>query len=183
VTDLRVERVFEDAWERLAHVRLRALRTDPEANGSSLTREESFREPHWRMRLRSSAWWLATQAGGEVPVGLVCLIEEPGSPASDRHLVSLWVAPEARRAGAGTALVTAAADEARSAGAQTLSLWVREDSDGARAFCDRLGFTPTGERHASVARPDVPEARLARPLDTPGDDHMCPSVLDGTSSM
>lgn len=167
MTDLHVERVFEDAWERLAHVRLRALRTDPQAFGSSVTREESFREPHWRMRLRSSAWWLATQAGGEVPVGLVCLIEEPGSPASDRHLVSLWVAPEARRTGAGTALVTAAAHEARSVGAQTLSLWVREDDTGALAFYHRLGFAPTGERHASAIRPDVPEARLSHALDTP----------------
>lgn len=56
---MHIERLTEDAWTRLRDIRLTALRTDPWAFGSSLAREEGFKEAHWRMRLRSGPWFLA----------------------------------------------------------------------------------------------------------------------------
>lgn len=161
-----VTRLDEGDWERLAEIRLRALRSDPEAFASSLAREEMFREQHWRMRLRSSPWWVATPQEGP-PVGLVCLIEEPGSPGTDRHVVALWVAPEARNRGVGTALLAAAEREALEVGAETLSLWVREGDEAARRLYDALGFAPTGERHPVPGTDGLVELRYARTL-TPG---------------
>lgn len=158
-----VTRLVEDDWERLAEIRLRALRSDPEAFASSLAREEMFREQHWRMRLRSSPWWLATQQDSEA-VGLACLIEEPGSPSTDRHVVALWVAPEARNRGVGAALLTAAEREAVAAGALTLSLWVREDNGAALHLYGTLGFAPTGERHPVPGRDGLAELRYERAL-------------------
>ncbi|WP_258727080.1 GNAT family N-acetyltransferase [Cellulomonas sp. NS3] len=158
-----VTRLDEDDWERLAEVRLRALRSDPEAFASSLAREELFREQHWRMRLRSSPWWVATVEGGP-PVGLACLIEEPGSPGTDRHLVALWVDPAVRNRGVGTALLAAAEGAALDVGAETLSLWVREDNAAALRLYDALGFAPTGERHPVPGREGLVELRYARAL-------------------
>ncbi|GEA88746.1 GNAT family N-acetyltransferase [Cellulomonas cellasea] len=158
-----VARLDEDDWERLAEIRLRALRSDPEAFASSLAREELFREQHWRMRLRSSPWWLVTEEGSEA-VGLACLIEEPGSPSTDRHVVALWVAPEARRRGVGTALLDAVEREALGAGAETLSLWVREDNAAALRLYDGLGFEPTGERHPVPGHDGLVELRYVRAL-------------------
>ena len=158
-----VSRLDEDDWERLAEIRLRALRSDPEAFASSLAREERFREQHWRMRLRSSPWWVARTSGGG-SVGLICLIEEPGSPSTDRHVVALWVDPGARRQGAGTALLAAARAEAVAAGAETLSLWVREDNAAALRLYAHLGFEPTGERHPAARVEGVLEVRLAQRL-------------------
>jgi len=158
-----VTRLDEDDWERLAEIRLRALRSDPEAFASSLAREELFREQHWRMRLRSSPWWVATPQGAPA-VGLACLIEEPGSPSTDRHLVALWVAPEARNRGVGTALLAEASREASEAGAETLSLWVREDNAAALRLYDTLGFAATGERHPVPGREGLVEVRYVRVL-------------------
>ncbi|MGW6130530.1 N-acetyltransferase family protein [Cellulomonas sp. NPDC055163] len=158
-----ITRLDEDDWERLAEIRLRALRSDPEAFASSLAREELFREQHWRMRLRSSPWWVATREDGPA-VGLACLIEEPGSPSSDRHLVALWVEPGARNSGVGTALLAAAEREAARAGAETLSLWVREDNTAALRLFERLGFAATGERHPVPGREGLVELRYARVL-------------------
>lgn len=158
-----VERLVEDDWERLAEVRLRALRSDPAAFSSSLAREEAFREQHWRMRLRSSPWWVASTPDGAV-VGLVCLIQEPGSPDTDRHVVALWVAPEVRGRGVGTALMRAAGEQAEADGAETVSLWVREDDAPALRLYDRLGFAPTGERHPAARTEGLFELRLVRAI-------------------
>src|SRR5665647_119503 len=71
---MRVDRLTEDDWERLRDIRLRALTTDGAAYGSSLEREQGFKESHWRMRLRASPWFVAVV--GEQMVGLVCVISE-----------------------------------------------------------------------------------------------------------
>ena len=101
---VRIVQVGEDAWRQVREVRLRALHDSPDSFGSTSGREERFTETHWRMRIRATPTWLAVDDGG-VPRGMVSLIQEPGSPVDDRHLVSLWVAPEARRQGLGWALV------------------------------------------------------------------------------
>lgn len=161
-----IVRIDEDDWAVLGELRLRALRTDPAAFGSSLEREESFREQHWRMRLRSSPWFVARdkRAPGAPPFGLVCLIEEPASPADDRHVVALWVEAARRREGVGSALLAAAARAASDAGSRTLSLWVADDNDVAIALYVRAGFTPTGERQRLPRDPSRFESRYARKL-------------------
>ena len=45
--------------------------------------------------------WTTTGVGR----GIVTMLQEPGSPDDDRHVVSLWVAPESRRQGVGWALL------------------------------------------------------------------------------
>ncbi|NCT90738.1 GNAT family N-acetyltransferase [Cellulomonas sp. APG4] len=152
----------EDDWERLREVRLAALRESPDVFGSSLAREEGFREPHWRMRLRGSPWWLASR--GQDDVGLVSLIQEPGAPADQRHVVALWVAPGARRLGVASALVEAVVQHAADDGAAGVTLWLVEDNDTAAALYRAHGFVPTGERMALVRDPSRLEERWRREL-------------------
>jgi ribosomal protein S18 acetylase RimI-like enzyme len=143
-----IEVLGEDDWQVVRDVRLRALRDSAHAFGSTLAREEGFREQHWRMRLRSSPWWVARRAGppGSSAVGLVSMISEPGSTSDDRHVVGLWVDPDARRRGVGTALLAAVVAAARAEEARTVSLWVADDNDAASGLYGRLGFVATGER-------------------------------------
>ncbi|WP_199421484.1 GNAT family N-acetyltransferase [Actinotalea solisilvae] len=157
-----IDRLDEDAWERLAPLRLEALRTDQDAFGSSLAREEGFREMHWRMRLRSSAWFVAAQDGADV--GLACVIQEPGAQEDERHLVSFWVRPDARRRGAGRALLDEAARWAAADGGARLTLWLVRGNDGAAAVYRTAGFAPTGETMALPRDPSRTEERWARGL-------------------
>lgn len=155
VVDLR--RLHEDDWQSLRDIRLVALRTDPDVFGSSLAREEGFREAHWRMRLRGSPWFAAALEG--VLAGVVCVISEPGAPAERRHLVSMWVHPDRRGAGLGGALLDAAVHEARADGAAAVSLWLVEGSTVAAALYSSRGFAPTGERMALARDPSREEER------------------------
>jgi ribosomal protein S18 acetylase RimI-like enzyme len=158
LVDVQIRRVLEDDWQTVRDIRLRALREDPEVFGSSLAREELFAEPHWRMRLRSAATWVVVEDG--VPRGLVGMIQEPGSPTSDRHIVQLWVAPESRRRGMAWGLLDTVREAARAEGATTVSLWVVDGNHAAGDLFVRAGYVRTTERHALTRDPSQVEERL-----------------------
>ncbi|WP_300574398.1 ribosomal protein S18-alanine N-acetyltransferase [Phenylobacterium sp.] len=84
----------------------------------------------------------AVLAQDEAPLGMVMsriLFEEA-------EILTLAVAPEARRRGVGLALVNAAAGLARQGGAASLILEVGEDNPGAVALYERAGFSQVGRR-------------------------------------
>lgn len=160
---MQIRRAGEDDWKLLAEVRLRALREDGSAFGSTLSREEMFTERHWRMRLRSSLTWIAVDEAGEGR-GMVTMILEPGSPVDDRHVVGLWVAPESRRSGVGWALLDAVRHAASDEGARTASLWVVDDNHAAIDLYVRAGYARTGERQVLPRDPSRTEERYALAL-------------------
>lgn len=155
---VQIRRATEDDWESVSRIRLRALREDPDAFGSSLSREERFKEKHWRMRARTVPTWIAVDDAGE-PRGLISMLQEPGSPTDDRHIVSLWVAPEQRRQGIAWALLDAIRHAALADGARTVSLWLVDGNNAAGDLYVRAGFTRTGERMALQRDQDVVEER------------------------
>ncbi|MFI2751993.1 GNAT family N-acetyltransferase [Cellulomonas sp. P22] len=164
---IRVERLSEDQWGVLRDVRLRALWQSPHTFGSSLARDQRFKEPHWRMRLRGSPWFVARVDGVEEPLGLVSMLTEPGSPIDDRHVVSLWVDPEHRRRRVASALVGTVIAEARAAGATTVSLWAAEDNVPALGVCEALGFVATGARQTLPRDPSRAELRFELDISAP----------------
>ncbi len=142
-----IQRVGEDDWELVRDVRLRAVRENPQIFGASLARENRFVESHWRMRLRTSPTWIAVDDTG-TGRGIVQMLQEPGSPIDDRHVISLWVAPESRRQGMGWALLDAVRQAAAADGARTVSLWVVDNNHAAGDLSVRAGYARTGERQA-----------------------------------
>jgi GNAT superfamily N-acetyltransferase len=81
---------------------------------------------------------------GDRDVGMVrCSHDE--SAEETAWLISMWVAPEARRAGVGGALVDAVIDWARSNGVRRLLLDVADHNAAAIALYARKGFKPNGE--------------------------------------
>lgn len=161
--NVQISLATEDDWARVRDIRLRALREDAFAFGSSLEREERFKEKHWRMRVRTVPTWLAAADDGEV-LGLISMLQEPGSPTDDRHVVSLWVAPEARRRGVGWALLDAIRQAAIADGARTVSLWLVDGNNAAGDLYVRAGFTRTGERMKLPRDPDITEERYVLKL-------------------
>ena len=160
---VRVQQVVESDWTLVQDVRLRALREDPDVFGASLTREERFTESHWRMRIRTSATWVAVDDGG-VGRGIVTMMQEPGSPVDDRHIVALWVAPEARRHGVGWSLIDAVRQASVAQDARTVSLWLLDGNHGAGDLFVRSGFTRTGERQVVPRDPSQTEERYVLTL-------------------
>lgn len=163
---MQISQATEDDWAAVSTIRLRALREDPDAFGSTLEREERFKEKHWRMRMRTVPTWLAFDEAGE-PRGIISMLLEPGSPTDDRHVVGLWVAPESRRQGLAWALLDAIRHAAIADGARTVSLWLVDGNHAAGDLYVRAGFTRTGERMATPRDADVIEERYVLELPRP----------------
>ena len=86
--------------------------------------------------------------------------------AGDGEILTLAVAPEARRLGVGAALAAAAAHAAFARGAGRLHLEVAEANLAARALYAKLGFAQVGRRQAYCAgAEDALVLRGALPLD------------------
>lgn len=103
------------------------------------------------------------------------LAEAPGGfalfalAADEAEVLTLAVAPGARRRGLGAALLAAAAAAAAARGARSIHLEVAEDNAAARALYARAGFAETGRRRGYYARPGgrTDALRLRRALDIP----------------
>ena len=70
----------------------------------------------------------------------------------DSEILTLAVAPEARRKGVGASLVSAAGVAALVRGAATMHLEVAEDNDAARALYAKLGYVEAGRRQGYYSR-------------------------------
>jgi ribosomal protein S18 acetylase RimI-like enzyme len=162
---VEVRRLTAADWAQLRAARLAALAEAPYAFASTLAREQEFAEEVWRDRAGSGRTFGAWQ--GAAIVGLVTgLPEEPGP---GWHLVGMWVSPDSRGTGIAGQLVGAVCELAGQSGAPSVTLWVTEVNDRARAFYRRMGFVPTGGRQ--LVRPDEPdhfEEELTRGLGPAG---------------
>jgi len=150
----------EEDWEAFGRIRLASLREPGSPQAASLGREEGFREPHWRMRLRGGMYLLAWEyEGAPQAIGVVGLMQEPGAPTDERLVFSLYVREAHRRQGIGKALVRAAAHWAGVDDARALSAWITEDDEAAIAVFRSCGFATTGERVKMPRSPGRIEAR------------------------
>ena len=117
-----VRRLTPTDVDTLRTIRLEALRTDPDAFGSTLEREEGRSDDDWRAWLGRGATFVA-DVDGE-PSGLVVALaqDDPSIVA----LLAMFVSSRARRSGVGQALVEAAVEWAANAGAERVVLMVIE---------------------------------------------------------
>lgn len=92
---------------------------------------------------------------------------DPDCDPGTAELLALEIAPAHQRFGHGSRLLSASVDVARSAGAQTLTVWCPLRDEVRRAFLQSAGWGPdTALRDLATGDPDQPdgllrEARLA----------------------
>lgn len=142
-----IRRLAAHEWPAYRELRLRSLADAPDAFGSTLTLEESWRPELWMARLMAAAAsgrdcpLVAEQDGASV--GLVwakCDADDAGIV----NIFQMWVAPQARGHGLGGLLLREAVDWARSIGAHTVRLGVVCGNDAAVRLYTHAGFENVG---------------------------------------
>src|SRR4029077_16637 len=93
---VEIERLSAGSGERLRSIRLRALTDAPDAFGTTL--EEATAEPResWECQLEQLATFVATAAGGDIGLARGARHDHA---IDTGYLLSMWVAPDARRQG------------------------------------------------------------------------------------
>jgi len=149
-------------------VRLRALQESPTAFSSTYARESLLPDEEWQRRAarwggdENDAMFMAFE-GGTV-CGIVGSYVEP-EQRERAQVVSMWVDPAYRRAGAGKKLIDAVAAWNRSRGVRELALMVTCVNTGAIAFYEGLGFVKTGVTAEYPNDRAIIEYEMMLPLD------------------
>jgi ribosomal protein S18 acetylase RimI-like enzyme len=145
---IRIDVLSVDAWSVWREVRLEALGDAPYAFSSRLTDWQGANdtEERWRGRLR------------DVPFNAIAAVE--GRPAGQvsatavddgtTELISMWVAPFARGAGVGDAMINAVVDWARREHATRIVLGVRQTNAHAIELYRRHQFVETGDASTPI---------------------------------
>jgi GNAT superfamily N-acetyltransferase len=157
-----VRRIRNGEHDTLEIIRLRALKEDPSAFGSTFAAEADRPEAEWAERANSSAEGTDRATFFAIVDDRVVGLVGGYRPAPDDgciELVSMWTAPEARRRGVGRALVQAVikwAAESQS----SVALWVTRGNDAAHALYTSMGFLENGEYKPLPSDPCKDEVRL-----------------------
>ena len=146
----RVDQLGEDDWATFREIRLRSLLDSPDAFASTYGEESSQTERAWRDS--AAGRWRGGVAAGVAgrdadgtAVGTATGAEYDAEPGIG-HVYAMWVAPDARSAGVGRALLDAVVEWAKDRGCGRLVLNVTETNAAARVFYGACGFVETGDR-------------------------------------
>jgi RimJ/RimL family protein N-acetyltransferase len=139
---IKVTKLPESRWEDYRRLRLRALKTDSAAYGSSYTEEAGLPPDVWRSRIGNC---LFAMSEGE-PVGMIgVLLGDRAKTKHIAHIVGVYVAPEHRGRGVGRALLEAALSKMRSKNRIIkVELSVNPDFLPALTLYKKAGFKETG---------------------------------------
>jgi ribosomal protein S18 acetylase RimI-like enzyme len=127
--------------ETVRPLRLRALREDPDAFGSTLEREQDRPDADWDFWVSDSL----IAFDGDEPLGMANLKID----GDEAQLFGMWVAPQARGQGVARRLCETLIERA---GDRPITLCVAESAPAARCLYERLGFRATGTE--GTLRPD-----------------------------
>jgi ribosomal protein S18 acetylase RimI-like enzyme len=144
---MRIRHVLAHEGDRLREIRLRALKTDPYAYGTT----------HAGDLERPASWWeegaRRSEAGVERRfiavdstdrwVGLALVREDDEAPG-DAVINAMWVAPEARGLGLGRELCSACVAWARAAGFPVVRLTAKVGNAAAIGLYEAFGFERVG---------------------------------------
>lgn len=171
-----IEELDASQWEVLRGLRLTALADSPAAFWSSHAQEAAYRQHDWMEFVNAAIWLVARPATADRsaafrpgPVGMLGLLRRPELP-TEPEIISMWVAPPARRHGVASHLLRAAVTRSAADGARAVTLWVLETNDAAAHLYRRHGFHFTGEQIPLPRDPGLIELRMQKTLevDRPG---------------
>ena len=158
-----IRRIRSGEGPALRDVRLRALRTDPDAFAATHDQASSRFDHVWEdLAATASAGdqeIIFLVEGDEEVIGMVGAFARDEEPAT-RQLYGMWVAPEARGSGVGASMVEAVIEWSRAGGADEVKLWVVESNLPAVRLYQKAGFVPTGEAQPLPSNPELIDTQM-----------------------
>jgi GNAT superfamily N-acetyltransferase len=139
---MRFEQLTQDEGTRLRAIRLRALEDAPDAFGTTLEEASATPAEVWTKQVVSLPTFVAVEDGRDVAM-VRCARDQQSADIG--WLLSMWVAPEVRRAHVGAALVDRVVTWARANGISRLVLEVADLNAPAIALYEAKGFMPNGK--------------------------------------
>ncbi|MEA2682095.1 MAG: hypothetical protein QOK05_423 [Chloroflexota bacterium] len=153
-----------DAWRDL---RLSALEESPYAFSTTHAEAAAWTPDRWLERTRTLAGGTASVmfvadsgVGWEGCAGAFLDDDDEGRP----QLISMWVAPPARRHGVGIELVDAVIGWARDGNLESIRLFVTDGNTAAQRLYEKCGFVVTGRTLPLPRTPPVNELEMRRHL-------------------
>jgi ribosomal protein S18 acetylase RimI-like enzyme len=158
-----IEALTAPQWLLLKRLRIAALTDAPDAFGPSAEEVVAQPDSYWQAWARRSE-----EPGRRVFVAFIDgeaegLVSAVGDDAGVGHIGAMWVAPAARRAHLGRALLTRGCDFLAESGCRRIVLTVTETNSPAIAMYTSHGFVLTGA--SSPLREGSPLANLEMALD------------------
>ena len=138
---VRYEQLNSGEGPRLRAIRLRALQDAPDAFGTTFDEARLNTPEHWEKQIHELPTFVAVEDGRDVAM-VRCTRHQDKSDAA--WLLSMWVAPEARRARVGSALVDLVVTWSRANSISRLVLDVADFNVPAVALYEAKGFRPNG---------------------------------------
>lgn len=138
---IEVRRLPGRRWRDYRSIRLEALRTTPEAFGSSYEEEVKFPEAKWRERIKTM---LFAMSGG-APVGMISFATNDRMKTRHvAHVYSVYVKEGRRGKGVGGILLSAALKELRKKKIVKVQLGVNPEMKPALRLYEGAGFVVAG---------------------------------------
>jgi ribosomal protein S18 acetylase RimI-like enzyme len=137
-----------DEWRTLREVRLSALSESPHTFLSTYEEESEYSESKWRTEFSRGDWYVGMVRAGSAdkPVSIAGIIRESDTPAHQRFLQYVWVAPEFRRQGVAFNMINEVLDRLKVSGVRTVFLGVLDGNGSAMRLYSRLGFVSCNHR-------------------------------------
>ena len=148
-TDIRIiTRLPVERWQEYRELRLRALKTDPQAFGQSWAEAVNHPEERWRQRLidaeQGKSWLVFAERDGTL-IGMSGAYQWPEDIEANRAMIiAMFVDELARGHGHGERLMQAVVDELAAAGLTSAILAVNPVQTAAVRLYEKMGFRITG---------------------------------------
>ena len=142
---MEIQRLSLDEAARLRSIQLAALHDAPQAFGTTFQTAVRLSTNTWLYQLQIFPTFVAVVDG--IDSGMVRSARN-SNDVSSAYLISLWVAPQARRLGVGSMLIDTVVAWGRSVGYARLLLEVAEKNGHAISLYTGKGFKPTGQTRA-----------------------------------
>lgn len=154
-------------WQNYKLIRLESLRESPDSFGSTYERECEFTTEQWKSRLRiASSQHDALAIAAVIDkcfIGLLSSVIRK-SETSTAELYQMWVSPDFRNQGIGTALILAMKSWAADKGVEKLRLSVTTINIEAVSLYQSIGFDPDGNteplRAGSMLQSQIMEMKI-----------------------